>query len=270
MHCFDLSLQVWTPQINCANTPSERLAHATSVVGSTIYLHGGRATDKTSLDDLWAFDTTTSSWNQIEQQGEKPMGRSYHGMTSWKNHLFIFGGCGASGGKDCMWDDLWKFDLSSKLWTKLQSGPSQRGGPVLTSASDKLYVVFGFNGKEMDDFWAYDIQAGTWEKLQEQGQVPEPRSVHGGCTVGESVWIFGGEGAPSTIGHDGAGTHFNNSFLLDTNTLLWKKIDFKSDVPSPRGWFAATAIPGGAAIFGGLSNQNERLDELYLCYIEDK
>ncbi len=38
----------------------------------------------------------------------------------------------------------------------------------------------------------------------------------------------------------------------------------EGDVPCPRGWLAATATPAGVVIFGGNSNSNERLGDMYL------
>jgi len=268
MHCFDLNSQTWSA-LPTQTAPPERVAHATTVLGGQIFLHGGCTTEKNDLDDLWVFDTLTGTWSEVEQQGHRPGGRSYHAIVSKNDSLFIFGGCGKQEGKNCRFDDLWKFDLPTKTWSKLPTGPSERGGPVLTEANEKLFVIFGFNGKEMDDSWQFDLKTLQWEKIEPKGQIPEPRSVHGGCTVGNSIWLFGGEGAPSGVGHEGAGSHFNNSFLLNVETLEWKKLNPMDEVvPSPRGWFATTAIPGGAAVFGGLSDQNERLDELCLCYIK--
>lgn len=264
IYSFNLAENKWS------STPSalpSRLGHATVVVGNTLFIHGGRNNEKTELQDMWSFDVVSGSWAEVNQGDVKPPGRSYHAMTAHTNKIYIFGGCGGGG----RWDDLWEFDLDTKTWTQLPTAPSQRGGPVLASATPngepKLILIYGFNGKEMDDLWEYSISKKEWKQLEGKGQVPEPRSVHAGCTFQDSVFIFGGEGAPSGVGHEGAGNHFKNSFLYNTTTQEWIELN-SINGPSPRGWMVATSIPNGAAIFGGLNDNNERINELYLCEIK--
>jgi len=118
----------------------------------------------------------------------------------------------------------------------------------------------------MDDCWEFSINKKEWKKLESKGDKPSARSVHAGCMFQDYLWVFGGEGAPSGVGHAGAGVHFNDSYLYDTKSDTWLKLQHEH-TPSPRGWMVAATIPGGVAIFGGLSDKNERLDEFYICSI---
>ena len=42
------------------------------------------------------------------------------------------------------------------------------------------------------------------------------------------------------------------------------QVDASSDLPTPRGWFAACATPQGLLVHGGNSPSNERLSDMYL------
>lgn len=44
----------------------------------------------------------------------------------------------------------------------------------------------------------------------------------------------------------------------------WHKLAIEGTPPTPRGWFAATAVPGGMLVHGGNSPTNERLQDMYI------
>jgi len=48
---------------------------------------------------MWEFDAATTRWRQIEAEGA-PAARSYHVMASHAQHVYVFGGCAASGRYD--------------------------------------------------------------------------------------------------------------------------------------------------------------------------
>lgn len=66
------------------------------------------------LGDTWAFDTVARTWRQLACSGGSPPARSYHQMTALAgtNKLFVFGGCGASG----RLNDLWQLDTQTESW----------------------------------------------------------------------------------------------------------------------------------------------------------
>lgn len=64
LYIFSLSEKTWK------STPSAlppRLGHAAVVVGTTLFFHGGRTTDKKELEDLWSFETQTQNWTQVRK-----------------------------------------------------------------------------------------------------------------------------------------------------------------------------------------------------------
>ncbi len=44
----------------------------------------------------------------------------------------------------------------------------------------------------------------------------------------------------------------------------WHMLAAAGSPPTPRGWFAATAVPGGMLVHGGNSPSNERLQDMYI------
>jgi len=270
MNVYDISSNKWESFLN-ETSPSNRLGHAAAVVNSKIYFLGGRNESKDELDDMWVFDTTNNTWKVVVIEDPKPTPRSYHAMESIGNDIYIFGGCGIVDGKEktsCRYSDFWKFNTVESKWTQIitDTAPTCRGGPGLVKyQKDSLILLFGFNGQEMADCWKYTISQNKWEELKNSKNAPNARSVFSYCSLGDdSVFIFGGEGKPSGIGHLGAGDHNNDSFIYKSNQDEWKLLPITDTTPTPRGWHSCTAIDGGVALFGGLSNENIRLDDFYI------
>jgi hypothetical protein len=62
-----------------------------------------------------------------------------------------------------------------------------------------------------------------------------------------------------------AGTHNNDVLVYVADADQWLTLDKTDATPVPRGWHACcTTAKGDVALFGGLSNQNERLADFYI------
>lgn len=174
-------------------------------------------------EDLWQFDTTTSTWSRLETIGAKPIQRSFHTMTIVGSTLFLHAGCPEKGRVA----SLHSIDLNSLplTWHELPEAPGPgRGGTVICSlptASPILARFGGFAGFELATFSFYDVVKQTWTLIDELpvengAKGPEARSVHALVPLSGNlkyedkslvaVMALGErEGAPSELGHDGAG-----------------------------------------------------------------
>ena len=149
--------------------PSARFGHGQCSVGHCLYVFGGRmgtAVDEKLLNDLYKFDTQTSTWSRVSCSGEVPCERSYHSMVSTGSTIFVFGGCPAVG----RLADLHCLDTETGVWRRLASGEMEgRGGTPLTLSPDgrALYVVGGFAGREMADIHRFDMETNTWTREEQ-------------------------------------------------------------------------------------------------------
>jgi N-acetylneuraminic acid mutarotase len=88
-------------------------------------------------------------WRRI--QGEAPKLRDSHSCISFHDHLLIFGG----GSNNECFNDLYKFSITNKIWTKLESisdngCPSPREGHVAVLVEgDKMLVHGGINENQV-------------------------------------------------------------------------------------------------------------------------
>jgi hypothetical protein len=254
---------------------------AAAAIGGDIYVFSGRTGKDfgdSSLDDLHVLDTRSGVWRKLEPTGNVPQPRSYHAAAVAADKLYVFGGCGSDG----RLNELHAYDPASNEWQQLPASDAvpARGGTAFVGAGDSLYVIGGFNGRELGDMHVFDVAAGSWKQLDTssaQRQLP-PRSVAGIAAVpspgtggggGSRLLLFGGEVEPTDLGHDAAGSYCNELWAFDTAKPGegWQGVDgVAGGPPPPRGWMQAAALPDGRglAVHGGNAPDNSRLGDLWL------
>ncbi|OBZ79796.1 Epithiospecifier protein [Grifola frondosa] len=135
---------------------------------------------------------------------------------------------------------------------------AQARGPCLAS-------IGGFSGYELLRFPAldiYSISSDKWHSVQLQ-----PYAV---------AVLYHGERDASSLGHAGAGTFWNDVWLLtkdavavETEGWAWRKIVVEGkNLPEGRGWFPSASWVDDSGnshivMHGGLLSSNERSDELW-------
>lgn len=119
---FDIAAQKWTclnagdykaVNQNPKKVPAPRIGCRMFKVGSSIYVHNGHDNDNEKLADLWAFDETTETWNQIYQKGDIPHGRNGHTLEKFRDYLLMFGGI-LEVTKES--DDIYIMHIPSATW----------------------------------------------------------------------------------------------------------------------------------------------------------
>ena len=231
--------------------------------------------------------------------------------------MFIHGGCDASGNR---LTDVWAFDVAARTWSPFpDTSQPGRGGASLAFVQDRLYRFGGFDGTiELGGQLDYlDVKVstfndkggigelclspltGNWEKMELDASIvgPGPRSVAGlqPVTTGQDrsyLLLFFGERSPSSSGHQGAGTFWDDiwSFQLPpegmtaasfkdaaklaigkgTDEGQWAKAEVVAldehggpiDAPNGYGWFANARSdigPGTVITWGGVDADNRRI-----------
>lgn len=105
-------------------------------------------------------------------------------LWTYKDDHYIFGGWGYSSDSEGLLSDVWRFEISSRIWTWVQ-GPSTSNNPG----------EYGTQGRE-------DIS-----------NTPGGRHDVGTWTWNDYLFIFGGRGA-----NDG---YFSDVWRLDKDSFKW-------------------------------------------------
>jgi len=270
LHCFDLDTNEWTAVETKGDAPALVLAHASAVVGNTIFFIGGRAANKEDVNDVHAFHTLTNTWQKITTSGDPFPDCSYHAATTVGNDIIVFGGCHGHG----RLNEVWKLETSTGKWEHLPvkggEAPTQRGGPGLVGHGGSIFVYAGYQGKEeLDDLHEYNWSSNTWTKPT-LSSIPPARSVHSANLLGNGIAIYGGEAAPSATGHEGAGAYLADTWFYDFDTKAWSKLDAGDETPSPRGWqasasvFNSSGVAEAVVLYGGYGGEERLGGNLYI------
>jgi N-acetylneuraminic acid mutarotase len=260
--------------------PSPRVGSAATTLGGKVYLFSGRGgISMAPIEEngsLLVFDPKASDWSVLSPIDTKalcPEARSYHCLTSdGNNTIYVHAGCPAKG----RLSDLWSFQVSKRLWTKLTSAPDPpRGGTSIAFTKGLLFRVHGFDGttEQGGSLDIYDPYTDRWSMVQytpdgKSGPIPSsvscllPIMVKGRASL---VTLFG-KLDPSALGHEGAGKMSDYIWKYDIEDKKWSQVRADAgEMPAPRGWFAADAIgEGRVVVHGGLDEDNGRLGDVWI------
>lgn len=57
-------------EMDAKGLPNPRLGHSATVIGTNMYVIGGRTGPSQVLNDVWVLQTTESRWSQLECTGD--------------------------------------------------------------------------------------------------------------------------------------------------------------------------------------------------------
>jgi hypothetical protein len=286
----DFLAETWVWETDCNNfreleldeAPKKRGRFATALdeKNHRMIVHGGRRRNGTSgdytlMDDTWAFDLTTDTWEKL---GDGPSERTNHAAAAAGDVMWLYGGNDSTNGTAFNpLGDLWKLDLSTDSWTEVTAtneGPGERLFHSATISPDgkTFYVYAGgdegaFLGPFFRDLWALDTASLTWTELHDgSSDAPLGRIWPSLMHDGDKLLLWAGH-------DDGALGNTNElwNFFLDVDA--WERVikgdklnagangfcDFPEDFtdvdlesPERRNADATVRLPDGSIMtFGG-------------------
>ncbi|KAF8172018.1 hypothetical protein K438DRAFT_2057361 [Mycena galopus ATCC 62051] len=166
------------------DVPAKLVGASTTVVGSKMYLFGGRlVTERRMVADLYVFDLETYNWEKIPPfpEDDVPRARYFHSVDTWNNQLIVFGGMSNqpdSPNPDelCVLNDVRFFDIATRHWlppSRLPSPenlmPRARYAQLSSVTGDRLFIIGGqdFYNTWLDDVCVYDLLAKTWSERRD-------------------------------------------------------------------------------------------------------
>ncbi|PPR01133.1 hypothetical protein CVT26_016034 [Gymnopilus dilepis] len=161
------------------DVPAKLVGASTTVVGSKMYLFGGRlVTERRMVSDLYVFDLETFVWEHIpaHPDDDVPRPRYFHSADTWNNHLVVFGGMSnqpdsINPDELCVLNDVHFYNFSTRRW--LPAIPNPPSDPFLPRAryahlssvtADRLFIIGGqdFFNTWLDDVCVFDLITRTW------------------------------------------------------------------------------------------------------------
>lgn len=259
LHILDLNTKDWLPSLENSNpAPDPRMGHSALLVNDRIIIYGGWNGTRV-LFDCYQLDLsqgiTSPVWSELHTFGEAPR-RQFHTANCIKGKMMVFGG---GDGKSWL-NDLYSLDLQTFEWVKITArGPAPVGRlqHVTITVGNSLYVFGGEPGRQrqLNDLHKLDTLSMEWTQPIVRGlPAPTPRVSTTSCTVGKTIYFFGG--------YDG------NQWLCDIQAFdtiqeEWIPVAVAKDgSPDPRCRHTAVYYRGKMVIFGG-NDCDRSFNDLY-------
>ncbi|WIA13363.1 hypothetical protein OEZ85_006944 [Tetradesmus obliquus] len=251
----------------------ERAGHSATVVGSKVYVFGGRKGSK-FYNDLLVFDTATSQWSLGPRCPCKP--RANHTATLIGSKIWIIGGMNDND----VYSDVFYLDLVSSSWKQAHVEDPQQLLMRCAHAAEvhprrpATIIVFGGYSRNTDpeedrelnmtdELLLLHTDRGVVEHVQSfKGQPPSRRGYHSMSMVGDRAFIYGGRHIHGIVPNDAA------LFIYDVLDNAWYKPDNVSGTaPLTRSSHRAVTYHGRIIVYGGAVQDNagakERLGDVY-------
>ena len=157
--------------------PKPRTSHAACIdldFKDKFYIFGGSGKNigLENYNDLWYFDLCTQKFTEIlvgKDSAFRPPGMYGHSLTFFTGCLYVFGG---TTGFD-YFKDLYKFELSSHQWQKLQiygggePEPRYKHSAILNLTDKKLIIAGGINSQtRLGNIFEFSFDKRQWTQLQ--------------------------------------------------------------------------------------------------------
>ncbi|XP_076304049.1 scruin like at the midline isoform X2 [Tachypleus tridentatus] len=186
------------------------------------------------------FPTTKTDERVRLQDSSCPKARSGHRIVADNSNMYCFGGYNPHVHRededlldDPYWaessplfKELWKFNLTSKVWTKLHTKgnmPSQLASHAAVLIGNKLLVYGGtgvpFGSTSSNDLHVCDLSTLEWSHLKTTGTPPKPLYGQGVALYKEALYVVGG-----TSGYE----YTMEIHKLDLHEKEWKLLPAKT------------------------------------------
>ncbi|WCJ35825.1 Galactose oxidase/kelch repeat superfamily protein [Euphorbia peplus] len=180
--------------------------------------------------------------------------------------LYVFGGYGQD---NCQTNQVHVFDTVMQSWSQpaVQGTlPTPRDSHSCTAIGDKLYVFGGTDGMNpLKDLHVLDTSSHTWNSPPVRGEGPEAREGHSAALVGKRLFIFGGCGKSSSTGDE---VYYNDLYILNTETLVWKQATTSGISPSSRDSHSCSSWKNKIIVIGGEDGHDYYLSDVHILDAE--
>lgn len=251
---------VYTPSSDSWETleddmPRERYRHSATVVGSSIYLIGGRDVDDNLISEVDVLDTEAGTWSTLSSECTSP--RSDMGTFAYNDLIYVVGGYDfnytAYSSVDILDPDTGSWTFSDDV-TTISGLASARGDIALVEADDLFYVFGGWSSDDwcnpLSSTEVYDPAADTWTTLAE---LQEGRGDKACGTLDGKLYAIGGE-------HNNVCTSGSNPvtdvevYDPDSSDDGWV---VEGSIPEAKFRFASATYDDTIYVFGGQRNESD-------------
>ncbi|RXH77423.1 hypothetical protein DVH24_023697 [Malus domestica] len=176
--------------------------------------------------------------------------------------LYVFGGYGRD---NCQTNEVHVFDTATHSWSQPAikgTPPTPRDSHSCTTVGDNLFVFGGTDGMNpLRDLHILDTSLHTWISPSLRGEAPEAREGHSAALVGKRLFIFGGCGKSASNDNE---VYFNDLYILNTETFVWKRATTSGNPPSRRDSHTCSSWKNKLIVIGGEDGHDYYLSDVHI------
>ncbi|XP_066149879.1 attractin isoform X1 [Euwallacea fornicatus] len=228
MYIYDFNGNVWeTPHIN--KGPVMRYGHSTVLYGDKIFLYGGVLGNRGTTSELWAFDISAKTWENITVKAD-----------SCNDSTLMCGPLKSAGHTS----------------TIINNNTNKK--------ADKMVVIFGHSPQfgYLNTVQEYYFGTREWHIVNTSGYPVKGGYGHSADwdPLTSKIYVYGG-----VVSESESAQHLSKSlYSYDPNERIWTLL---ADAPSARFLHSATFISGGLMIvFGGNPHNDTSFSFGAKCY----
>lgn len=295
---YTISVDTWAPVAPAEGSamPAVRSGHTGFFHDSKLFIYGGLGLGP--LSDLWSFDFARATWKEVVSSGPVPNGAGMSGVSLGDVALFVGGVLGLTEEEPPA--PVTTLHIPSATFALVAASGGVPQKRILQSGNifnDRLWVFGGMSatGQPLRDLWEFDLRLGVWSEHAPTltTNLDSPSAVTCGAIASGNAASGGGEADvlwPSArSGHATAVLSGRGTLCAKDSTLIlfggleadgalsdlwyWCSSELKwrligsEDVSRPpaRSKAAIVSSPDLLLVFGGVNNENIRLNDLWQC-----
>jgi N-acetylneuraminic acid mutarotase len=208
---YDVRTAQWTALAPAGTKPGARNGCNAEFYKGSMYVFGGANRFLQLNNELWRFDTATSTWTLLAPAGALPPARfiAATALDREEGKIYLYNGLHQTAAGFRQLGDFWVYDIAANTWEQIPvtpTPPRAKGSfSILRDNCGKKFLVYmggnietstlctGFDEKTTatSEVWAFDPEAVTWQKLDMAGEAPRLEFIVG-ATVENRHYVTGG------------------------------------------------------------------------------
>jgi N-acetylneuraminic acid mutarotase len=171
--------------------PTPRGAGAATLVGSTVYIFGGRNKSRSAdVKSAYAFDLNTGIYTPIARM---PVPRNHLSGTSVDGQVYAIGGQKNEAADSVNLNVVHRYNPKKNRWFDAPAMPGVQSHTLASTFvfNKKIVTVGGESAHNVatDNTWVFDPYANRWST---RSDLPVVRRAPQGALIGDRIFLAGG------------------------------------------------------------------------------